>query len=97
MQHAAKVECEICGLKNPSALERHHIIPRTDPRCTNFESNIATICGSCHNEVHAGGKIIEGRFVTTGGKRLFWHLPGQTPIIREGVILLPSGMADIRG
>jgi hypothetical protein len=91
-----KHECEICGLLSQSALERHHIIPRTDPRCTDFESNIATICGSCHNEVHAGDKIIEGRFVTTSGTRLFWHTSGSAHKISEGVILLPSGLADIR-
>jgi hypothetical protein len=88
--------CEICGLKSGSAIERHHIIPRTDPRSTNKASNIASICGSCHNEVHAGTKVIEGRFLTTSGNNLFWHNIGELPKIREGVILLDSGLADIR-
>ena len=89
--------CEICGLDSASALERHHIIPRSDPRSTDYESNIAVICGSCHNEVHLGLKIIEGRYMTTGGQRLFWHMSGDRYHIREGVVLLDSGLADIRG
>jgi uncharacterized ferredoxin-like protein len=88
--------CEICGLNSPKALENHHIIPQTDPRCTNNFSNIAIICGSCHNEVHAGIKIIEGRYMSTVGNKLFWHLDGEKPIIRSGVFLLKSGLAEIR-
>jgi hypothetical protein len=73
------------------------MIPRTDPRCTDLPSNIAHICGSCHNEVHAGDRIIEGRYLTSSGVRLFWHRRGEPYQIREGIILLPSGLAEIRG
>ena len=72
------------------------MIPRTSPRCTDLPDNIATICGSCHNEVHAGQKIIEGRFATTGGVRLFWHKHGDACIITEGIILNDLNIADKR-
>jgi len=88
--------CEMCGLLSKTALERHHMIPRTDPRCTDLPDNIANICGSCHNEVHAGEKIIEGRYVTTGGHKLFWHRSGTGPVIRAGIKLLPSGFVEIQ-
>jgi hypothetical protein len=89
-----KYECEICGLDSVSALERHHIIPTTDPRSTNQPSNIAVLCGSCHNEVHAGLKIIEGRFSTTAGNILFWHKRNESFHICRGVILLENGLAE---
>lgn len=91
-----KAVCEMCGLHSAKAIERHHIIPRTDPRCTDEPINIASICGSCHNEVHAGEKIIEGRYLTSSGVKVIWHKSGEPFIVREGVILLPSGMAEIR-
>ncbi len=88
--------CEICGLVSPAAIELHHIIPRTDARCTDHPSNLAAVCGSCHNEIHKGYKIIEGRYQTSAGLRLFWHLVNQPHTIRPGVYLLTSGLADIR-
>ncbi len=89
-------KCEICALESAAAIELHHIIPRTDPRCTENMSNLAIICGSCHNEVHKGIKVIEGRYQTTSGYRLFWHMDGAPHTIRPGVFLLKSGLADIR-
>lgn len=77
-------------------IERHHIVPRTDSRSTDSSENIASICGSCHNDIHAGQKIIEGRYITTCGIKLFWHSKGDKHIINEGIILHDSGIAEIR-
>ena len=87
--------CEICGFSG-KALHAHHMIPRTDPNCTDDFANLATLCANCHNEVHAHEKIIEGRFLTTAGYQLFWHKKNEKPIIREGIILLDDGTAIIK-
>lgn len=42
-----KDKCEICGLAESGAIELHHIIPRTDPRCSNLNANLTPLCGSC--------------------------------------------------
>ncbi len=89
-------KCEICALQSAAAIELHHIIPQTDPRCTNDPFNLAAICGSCHNEVHKGFKIIEGRYQTSIGLKLFWHEVDKPHTIRPGIYLLKSGMAEIR-
>lgn len=60
-----KIVCEICGEKNTKVLDRHHIIPRTDPKCTNDDYNLAIICSSCHRKVHAGAIKIIGVFPGT--------------------------------
>ena len=73
----------------------HHIIPRTDPRCTNSPSNLACLCANCHGLVHANEVIIEGRFLTTQGTKLFWHKKDETPIVVVGVILNSDGTATV--
>ena len=95
---AKKPKCEICGFSNKKALHLHHIIPRTDPHCTDFPSNLACICSNCHNLVHAKEIIIEGRFATTATEesKLFWHKAGDPPVIRTGVILNDDGTATVK-
>lgn len=88
--------CEICGFIDKRALHLQHMIPRTDKRSTNFKSNLACICSNCHNLVHAGEIIIEGRFLTSAGNKLFWHKKDSTYYIREGIFLQPDGTADVR-
>lgn len=90
-----RTECEICGMRNKKAIDFHHIIPQTDPRCTNGISNLAIICSNCHRLVHAHEIIIEGVFQTSQGHKLFWHKKGEKPIIRTGVILQDDGTALI--
>lgn len=58
-------ECEVCGEKDSRILEEHHIIPRTDPECTNSIWNLAIICASCHSKVHLGSLKIIGIFPST--------------------------------
>jgi hypothetical protein len=62
--------CEICSSK--TFLQIHHINGR-DIINPNHSSNLANICPNCHNEIHNGKIIIEGWFMTTEGKKLFWH------------------------
>lgn len=57
-----KIECEICQFSDVAALHYHHIIPRTDPSCTNHPYNLCVICSNCHNEVHHGAIDIIGVF-----------------------------------
>lgn len=64
-KHRPKIECEVCGEKDIKVLDRHHIIPRTDPRCTNDDYNLAILCSSCHRKVHAGKIKIIGVFPGT--------------------------------
>ena len=78
-----KIKCEICGNTNKSVLHRHHIIPRTDPRCNNSDFNIACICSNCHHEVHAGQIIIIGVYSTTDGLQTMWFRKGEKPPLDE--------------
>jgi hypothetical protein len=90
-----KICCEICKTKG-CVLDRHHIIPRTDPNTSHMDSNLAILCANCHRRVHAGEYIIEGVFATSGGKHLFWHKAGDPHIVIEGVILFDDGTAEVR-
>lgn len=88
--------CEICGFNDKCAIQAHHIIPRTDPNCTNAESNLAYVCANCHNLIHANHIIIEGRFMTTRGQKLFWHKYNEQFVVIPGVILNQDGTATIK-
>lgn len=74
-----KIKCEICGLTDSKILHWHHIIPRTDERCTNSDVNIAVLCPNCHNKVHAGEFIIIGVYDTTDGTQTLWFKKGTEP------------------
>lgn len=88
-------KCEICETQNKKVIDKHHIIPRTDPRTHHGLSNLAIICSNCHRRVHAGEIIIEGVFMTSIGQKLFWHYDGEPHIVRPGVFLLKDGTANI--
>lgn len=60
-----KEQCEICGLKDKAALDWHHIIPRTDEKCTNDSFNLAVLCSSCHRLSHSGDIEIIGVYPST--------------------------------
>jgi hypothetical protein len=75
--------CEICWSK---AHHRHHIISKSLGG-SNRADNIATLCASCHMDIHDGSIIIEGRFLTTSGLTLLWHKKGESSI---------TGMEDSR-
>lgn len=76
-----KDKCEICGFDKSAALNLHHIIPQCDPRCTNDNHNLAVVCHSCHDLIHASPPeiTIVGVYSSTaagGRKLLFYH--GET-------------------
>jgi hypothetical protein len=91
-----KTQCEVCSESNRKVLDRHHIIPKTDPKCTELDSNLAVVCSNCHRKIHAGEIIIEGVFPTSVGKKLFWHYSDDDYIVIPGVILHADGTATVR-
>jgi len=79
-----KNRCEVCGFDRTAALNFHHIIPRCDPRCSNDNHNLAVVCHSCHDLIHAGEIIIIGVYPSTGGRKLMWFREGeQPPLLKE--------------
>jgi len=89
-------KCEICDYAEAAALHVHHIIPRCDPRCTNKQDNLVTVCASCHQLIHKSQIICEGWYSTTAGRKFFWHRAGESPIMRAGIIFLADGTVDIK-
>ena len=71
--------CEICEFDRPAALNFHHIIPRCDPRSSNDNHNLAVVCHTCHDLIHAGEITIIGVYSSTGGRRLMWFRIGEDP------------------
>ena len=71
---SGRAKCEICS--KPTILNDHHIRGRDIPN-PDHPDNIGPICGSCHDEVHAGLVIIEKWVQTTRGRELFWHKKGE--------------------
>ena len=70
--------CEICNFKG--ILEKHHI----NSKCyggTNHKSNIAILCPNCHNMVHRGEIILEGKYQTSIGTKLIYHLKNDNFIL----------------
>jgi hypothetical protein len=81
-----KDKCEICG--EVYSLHLHHIIERTDPRCTNDNANLAIVCATCHGKIH--NKIIKiiGMFPSTklpNGRTLVYEINNisNVPGIKE--------------
>jgi hypothetical protein len=89
-------QCEICGTTEKAALHVHHIVPRCDPRCTNSNENLVTVCASCHQLIHKSAIVCEGWFATSAGRKFFWHRSGEAHVIREGIIFLEDGKVEIR-
>lgn len=70
--------CEICG-KEKDFIKEHHI----QSKCYGGEDkpyNIAKICNSCHDYVHYGLIIIEGRFTSIEGNVLVWRKLNESSI-----------------
>ena len=70
INRTGKFYCPICN--NQEILVEHHINGRDIPN-PNHKSNLAYICSNCHLKVHKGLILIEGWFMTTNGRELFWH------------------------
>lgn len=65
MKRRPKIQCEVCGEKDVSTLERHHIVPQTDLNTDNSDFNIAILCANCHKKFHANVIKIIGVFPGT--------------------------------
>ena len=65
MSKLIKNKCEIDGCEETLNLELHHIIPRTDVRCTNHKSNLAILCPCHHALTHSNHLILLGIFPST--------------------------------
>lgn len=76
-----KDKCEICGFNKSAALNLHHIIPQCDPRSTNDNNNLAVLCHSCHDLVHASPPeiTIVGVYSSTAGRKLFFYYGDSPP------------------
>jgi len=78
-----KYKCEICKESNSKILDFHHIIPQTDPNCTDYPSNIAIICANCHRKVHTGALFIYGVIPSTeypNKRTLVYEIDGKKNI-----------------
>ena len=65
-----KGTCEIC--KEVNYLEKHHIQSKCfEGSDNNF--NICYICSNCHEKVHRGDIIIEGKFLTLKGYKVIYR------------------------
>lgn len=74
-----KEKCEVCGEKDRSCLEEHHIIERTQIGTSNSWLNIAILCANCHSKIHFGELKIIGVFPSTellNGRSLVYELDG---------------------
>ena len=60
-------------------LTRHHIHGRDIPNWDD-DWNVAYVSPNTHRLIHEGEIIVEGWFLTSGGKELIWHRKGQTGI-----------------
>lgn len=92
----AKEKCEVCQESRVAALNVHHIIPRCDPRCTNNNHNLAIVCHTCHDLIHAGEIIIVGVYQSTAGRRLVWFKSGEQPPIPEEFWLIKDNPHVVR-
>jgi len=63
--------CEVCS-KDKDFIKKHHIQSRTLGGL-DADYNFAYICSDCHDKVHYGLIIIEGRFGSTKGNILVWR------------------------
>jgi len=61
--------CNICETKM-EILDTHHIKSRAYDG-TNSDYNLTHLCPNCHRKVHLGWIVIDGWFMTTGGRLLF--------------------------
>lgn len=76
-------KCEICGNKNKEDLITHHINFQKD--CENGVVknkqyikmndiiNLICICKKCHNKIHHGNLIIDGKKFTSNGEEVIYH------------------------
>lgn len=79
------MKCEIEWCTN-EARHYHHIISKCY-NGKNSKENLAGLCPNCHDDVHRGNVILEGKFMTTDGYKLMAHRRDEPSI---------TGMEDSR-
>lgn len=92
-----KDRCEVCGFDKPAALNVHHIIPRCDPRCTNDNGNLAIVCHTCHDLIHAGEITIIGVYGSSAGRKLMWFKKGEDPPLEKEYWVVKENPHVLRG
>jgi len=65
------VKCQICN-KETDFIKEHHIHSKSLGG-KDSPYNIASICSDCHDKVHYGLIIIEGKFGSVNGNILIWR------------------------
>jgi hypothetical protein len=80
-----KIKCEICAESSKSVLHYHHIIPQTDPGCTDDWINVCIVCSNCHNKIHADEIKVIGIFPST-------QLPYKRTLVYE-----KNGICNVPG
>lgn len=76
-----KIECEICGVKEPKILHHHHIIERTEVCTSNHDLNLVVICPNCHTKIHSGLVKVIGVFPSTRpplGRTVVFEVNGKS-------------------
>lgn len=91
-----KKSCEVCGYEKIAALNIHHIIPKCDSRCSNDNYNLAIVCHSCHDLIHAGEITIIGVYSTSSGRKLLWFKEGEEPPLERDFWLVKENPLVIR-
>lgn len=69
--------CEICG--DIAYTDNHHIQSKSKSG-SNKAFNRASLCKKCHDLVHRGEIILEGRFMTSNDNMLIFHNYGDDSI-----------------
>lgn len=91
-----KKQCEVCGFDRSAALNFHHIIPRCDPRCSNDNHNLAIVCHTCHDLIHAGEITIIGVYSSSCGRKLMWFKAGEEPPLEKEFWLVKDNPLVLR-
>jgi hypothetical protein len=102
MPKLIKNKCEIegCTCVDPSCLELHHIINRTEKGCSNKPWNLAILCANHHSQVHSGKIKLLGIIPSTllpNKRTLIYEIDGIPNVATDGIIfpvanLRPSAM-----
>jgi hypothetical protein len=74
--------CEICEESNSILLITHHIQSVCNGG-SEFPSNLVRLCRYCHEKVHHGLIVIEGRWNSNVGNIVVFHNWDEPYVIRE--------------
>jgi len=88
--------CEICK-EQTDFIKEHHIHSKSKGG-SNKPFNLAYICSECHDLVHVGIIIIEGRFSSMNGNILIWRKLNEQSItdLNDPVVWLKPNSKKIQ-